>query len=142
MVDISLKPPTLRTAIASCEVFMSPETLRLLHRGALKKGDAFTTAKIAGIQAAKKTSQLIPMCHPLLIEHVEIQFMDRPEGNGVRIEASVRITGKTGVEMEALTAVSIAALTIYDMAKSSDPAMVITEMRLVKKTGGKSDYSY
>ena len=141
MVDVGLKTPTLRCAIASCDLIMKPETLLLLRRGKIKKGDAFTVAKTAAFLAAKKTSELIPLCHPLAIDFIDIRFLDNAEGNGISIESEVRITGKTGVEMEALTAASIAALTIYDMAKAADPGMTIMNLKLVKKTGGKSDYS-
>ena len=140
MVNVSAKIPTERCAIAGCEVHMKPETLALLKSGALKKGDAFTVAKTAGILAVKKTSELIPLCHPLAIDHIEIRFSDLPKHEGIAIEVEVRTTAKTGVEMEALTGASIAALTIYDMAKAADPGMVITGLRLIKKTGGKSDY--
>ena len=141
MVDVSGKTETTRTALAGCEVLMKPETLKLLRSGKLKKGDALTVAKIAGIQAAKKTSELIPMCHPLALEHIDIQFSDLAGKNGLKIQAVVRLTGKTGVEMEALTAASVAALTIYDMAKSYDPAMVISHLHLIEKKGGKSDFN-
>ena len=141
MVDVGGKQPTERSAIAACEIQIKTETLQLLHSGRLKKGDAFTVAKIAGIQAAKKTAELIPLCHLLPLEHIEILFFDLPYGDGVLIESRVDTTAKTGVEMEALTAAMIAALTIYDMAKSYDPAMVITHLHLIRKSGGKHDYS-
>lgn len=141
MVDVGGKQPTERSAIAVCEIQMKPETFQLLHLGHLKKGDAFTVAKIAGIQAAKKTAELIPLCHPLPLEHIEIHFFDQPNNQGIFVESEVRTTAKTGVEMEALTAAMVAALTIYDMAKSSDPAMVITNLHLIQKAGGKSEYS-
>ena len=140
MVDVRGKEITERCAIASCEIQMKPETFQLLQGGRLKKGDAFTVAKIAGILAAKRTAELIPLCHPLPLEHIEIHFLNRPHGDGVVIESEVRTTAKTGVEMEALTSTMVTALTIYDMAKSYDPAMVITNLHLVKKTGGKSDF--
>ena len=142
MVDVSAKEATVRTAAAVGEIRMNPETLRRVRSGGLKKGDALTVAKIAGIQGAKRTSELIPMCHPLAIEHIEIRFQDLPNQEGLRIESSVSLTGKTGVEMEALSAVSIAALTLYDMAKSSDPHMVITGIHLIEKKGGKSDFAH
>lgn len=142
MVDVSLKAPSQRTAAAECAVLMNSETLHLLRSGTLKKGDAFTTAKIAAIQAAKRTFEIIPLCHPLALEHIDIVFQNLPEQKGVRIESRVKTTSKTGVEIEALHAVLIAALTLYDMAKSYDPAMSITHARLVQKTGGKSDYSF
>lgn len=140
MVDVSAKKPTHRLALACCEILMKAETLELLKSGGLKKGDAFTVAKIAGILAAKKTSDLIPLCHPLPIERIEIRFEERTEENGFIIEAEVGTTAKTGVEMEALTAAAVAALTLYDMIKGYDPGIVITNLRLIKKTGGKSDY--
>ena len=141
MVHVGAKEITERCAIASCEIQMKPETFQLLQGGRLKKGDAFTVAKIAGIFAAKKTAELIPLCHPLPLEHIEIHFLNRPSGDGVVIESEVRTTAKTGVEMEALTSAMVTALTIYDMAKSYDPAMVITNLHLIKKTGGKNEYS-
>ncbi len=141
MVSIETKPVTNRTALATCEILMKPETLKLLKSGTLKKGDAFTVAQIAGIQAAKKTSDLIPLCHPLVLEHIEVRFPELPEEKGIRIEAEVKTSAKTGVEMEALSAASVAALTLYDMAKALEPGMLITRLHLVKKTGGKSEYS-
>ena len=140
MVDVGSKIPTSRCAIAACEILMKPETLLLLRSGEIKKGDAFTVAKTAAFLAAKKTSELIPLCHPLVLDHIDIRFLESPEGHGIMIESEIRTVGKTGVEMEALTAASIAALTIYDMAKAVDPGMKITNLRLVEKTGGKSDY--
>jgi cyclic pyranopterin phosphate synthase len=138
MVDVGPKPATRRCAIAGCELLMKQETLRLFSSGEIKKGDAFTVAKVAAILAAKQTAQLIPLCHPLPLENIEIRFQDRPEGDGIRIEADVQTTAKTGVEMEALTAAAVAALTLYDMGKGYDPGMVITNLGLIKKTGGKS----
>lgn len=140
MVDVGAKEPTHRLAVARSEILMKPETFELLQSGGLKKGDAFTAAKIAGIMAAKKTSDLIPLCHPLPIEHIEVRFQERAEENGFTVEAEVSTTGKTGVEMEALTAAAVAALTFYDMVKGYDPGIVITNLRLIKKMGGKSDY--
>ena len=142
MVDVALKQPTIRCAVAACEIHMKPETFALLEGGRLAKGDAFTVAKTAGILAVKRTAELIPLCHPLPIEHIEFRFFNRPQLDGFFIEAKIRTTAKTGVEMEALTGVAIAALTLYDMAKSSDPGMVIGDLHLVKKLGGKSDYKY
>ena len=139
MVDVGDKAPTQRRAIAGCEIQMKPETFERLRKGQVKKGDAFTVAKMAGILAAKKTSELIPLCHPLPIEQIDIRFLDRPQGDGIMIKSEVRTTAKTGVEMEALTAAMVAAMTLYDMAKSSDPGMVITDLRLIHKSGGKSD---
>ena len=140
MVDVGAKMLTSRCATAACEILMKPGTLVLLRSGKMKKGDAFTVAKTAAILAAKKTSELIPLCHPLALDYIDVRFFNSAEGNGILIESEVRTTAKTGVEMEALTAASIAALTIYDMAKAVDPGMEITNLRLVKKTGGKSDY--
>ncbi len=172
MVDVSHKPDTERLAVARGEVRMKPETLALIQKGALKKGDALTVAQLAGVMAAKKTSELIPLCHPLPLTHIEVRVEVREgdegkgrntgnkgnggnvgatpavaqprgdEGNwvGVEITATVRTMNKTGVEMEALTAVSIAALTVYDMAKAVEKTMQITNIRLVEKHGGKSDY--
>ena len=140
MVDVGLKVSTSRCAIAGCEIMMKPETLTLLESGKIKKGDAFTAAKIAGIMAAKKTSDLIPLCHPLPIDYLDVRFEKKSSGDGIKIETEVRTFAKTGVEMEALTAASVAALTLYDMAKAVDPGMQITNLRLVKKTGGKSDF--
>ncbi len=140
MVDVGSKNVTVRCAVAQCEVVMKPETLWLLQTGGLKKGDAFTVAKIAGIQGAKKTSDLIPLCHPLSLDYVDIRFMNAPKEGAVTIESEARTSAKTGVEMEALTGAFVAALTLYDMAKSQDPAIVITNLHLVQKTGGKSDF--
>lgn len=142
MVNVAQKHATLRCAVAGCEINMKPETFKLLQEGRLKKGDAFTMAKTAGILAAKKTAELIPLCHPLPLEHIEIRFFNHPQREGVFIEAEVRTTAKTGVEMEALTGAAVTALTLYDMAKSSDPGMVIGNLHLIKKSGGKSDYKY
>jgi len=138
MVDVSDKPQTARVAIAQGIIVMTPETLEKIQDQAVKKGNVLETARIAGIMAAKKTSELIPMCHPLNITHVRIDFFPDNEKHAIRIEASVKITGQTGVEMEALTAVSVAALTIYDMCKSYDKEMIISEVCLLEKSGGKS----
>lgn len=138
MVDVGQKPDTERLAVASGEVRMQPETLALIREGALKKGDVLTTAQLAGILAAKRTSELIPLCHPLPLTHIEVTCELRDDLPGVLITAQVRTTGKTGVEMEALTAVSVAALTIYDMAKAAEKTMTITNIRLREKRGGKS----
>lgn len=138
MVDVSEKAETLREAIAWAKVLMKPETLKLVLEGGVKKGDVFSVAKIAGIMAAKRTGELIPMCHPLNITHIEVNFYPRQDEKAIEIEARVKTLGRTGVEMEALTAVSIAALTIYDMCKAVDRGMQIQEIHLVKKTGGKS----
>jgi cyclic pyranopterin phosphate synthase len=141
MVDVSAKPISQRTAVAEGEVRMLAETLALIRAGALKKGDALAVAQVAGIQAAKRTAELIPFCHPLPLDHLAVDFELDESLPGVRVRATVTSTGKTGVEMEALTAVSVAALTIYDMAKAAEKGMHIENIRLVKKTGGKSgDY--
>ncbi len=138
MVDVGEKEVTERVAVARGRVRMQPETLNLIREGAMKKGDVLTVAQIAGIQAAKRTHELIPMCHPLLINHVSVSFAFDEAGVSIEIEAQVRVSGKTGVEMEALTAVSVAALTIYDMAKAVDRGMQITDIRVAEKRGGKS----
>jgi len=136
MVDVGDKPISTRVAIAAGEVLMQPETLQLIAAGALKKGDALTTARLAGIMAAKRTSELIPLCHPLPITHIDVTITLDADRHCALLEASVRTTGQTGVEMEALTAVSVAALTIYDMAKAVDRGMVIQNIRLLEKHGG------
>lgn len=138
MVDVGTKPDTPREAIACGEVRMRPETLRLIREGDLPKGDVLGTARIAGIMAAKRTAELIPLCHPLLLTYVGVDFTLDEEAGRVMITATVRCHGQTGVEMEALTAVSVAALTIYDMAKAVDRGMIIGGIRLVEKRGGKS----
>jgi cyclic pyranopterin phosphate synthase len=138
MVEVGEKQPTQRMAVARGEVCMEEATLsRILDRG-VKKGDVFAVARIAGIMAAKKTPELIPLCHPLLLTSVAIEFFPHPGQGRVEIEATVKVAGQTGVEMEALTAVSAAALTIYDMCKAVDKAMIIGEIRLMEKHGGKS----
>jgi len=138
MVDVTAKKPTQRTATAQACITMSAETFSAIMDQSVKKGNVLETARIAGIMAAKKTAGLIPLCHPLNITHLQIDFFPDPANATIRIEAVVRIVDQTGVEMEALTAVSIAALTIYDMCKSHDKTMVITDVMLLKKTGGKS----
>ena len=140
MVDVGAKPDTERVAIARGRVQMQPQTLALIQANAAKKGDVLTVAQIAGIQAAKRTHELIPMCHSLLLSHVSVDLTPVPSGDQawVDLEATVRTRGKTGVEMEALTAVSVAALTVYDMCKAVDRAMTISGVRLVHKSGGKS----
>jgi len=138
MVDISEKNATLRTATAQGVVVMSPQTLELIQTYGTKKGNVFETARIAGIMAAKRTWELIPMCHPILLTHVHIDFFPDPATGSVRIEASVRVRGQTGVEMEALSAAAVAALTIYDMCKSYDRSMTISDLFLLEKTGGRS----
>lgn len=138
MVDVGDKPDSARTAVAKGEVVMQPATLALVQAGELKKGDLLTTAQLAGIMAAKRTAELIPLCHPLPLTHIEVQLELDPTLPGVRIRASARTTGKTGVEMEALTAVAVAALTVYDMAKAVEKTMRIQNIRLVEKHGGMS----
>jgi cyclic pyranopterin phosphate synthase len=142
MVDVGAKAETERVAVARGRICMLPETLALIESGQAKKGDVLTVAQIAGIQAAKRTHELIPMCHPLLLTHVSVElasFRDEAASvSAIEIEATVRTMGKTGVEMEALTAVSTAALTVYDMCKAVDRGMRIGEVRLVRKSGGKS----
>jgi len=140
MVDVSDKLTTLREAVAQGRITMSRTAVRQVRAGAVKKGDPLQTARIAGILAAKRTSDLIPLCHPLALTHVDVGLT--PVRDGYIIEARVRTASQTGVEMEALTAVSVAALTIYDMVKAIDKAMVIGDIRLIRKTGGRSgDYT-
>ncbi len=138
MVDVSDKDITSRTAVARGTIHMRAETLALILADKIEKGDVFSVARVAGIMAAKKTSELIPMCHPLNITAVEIDLTPAENPARVEIETSVRVSGKTGVEMEAMTAVCVAGLTIYDMCKAVDREMSIGEIRLVKKSGGKS----
>ncbi len=140
MVDVSQKETTERTARARGYVNMREETLSLISAGQIQKGDVIAVARIAGIMAAKKTSDLIPLCHPLQISAVEIDLIPEPDTSRIRIEASVKIAAQTGVEMEALTAVSAAALTIYDMCKAVDRDMTISEIMLVEKRGGRSGH--
>ncbi|MER9859950.1 cyclic pyranopterin monophosphate synthase MoaC [Mesorhizobium sp. M0185] len=141
MVDVGDKAETVRTAVAEGFVAMRPETLDMILAGDAKKGDVLGTARIAGIMAAKKTHELIPLCHPLLLTRISVDIEADAALPGLKVTALTRVTGKTGVEMEALSAVSVACLTIYDMAKAVDRAMVISGIRLVEKTGGKSgDY--
>lgn len=140
MVDVSEKSATYRVALAQGSIYMKNETLELILKGGLKKGDVLFIAQLAGIMAAKRTSDIIPMCHNIALDGVEIDFDTDKENNLVNIKAVVSTTGKTGVEMEALTAVAAAALTIYDMCKAVDKEMVIGDIKLLKKTGGKSDY--
>lgn len=138
MVDVSEKPVTSRQAVAGGVVRMQPTTLALILNGEIAKGEVFQVARIAGIMAAKRTSDLIPLCHPLAISKVSVEFMPDIDRSLIEVNATVKVTGQTGVEMEALTAVSIACLTIYDMAKAVDRAMQISDVRLIQKTGGKS----
>ncbi|WP_409439604.1 cyclic pyranopterin monophosphate synthase MoaC [Psychromonas sp. GE-S-Ul-11] len=140
MVDVTGKDSTVRQAIAEAYVDMSTETLDLIINGHHHKGDVFATARIAGIMAAKKTADLIPLCHPLALTKVEVHINAEPESNRVRIESLCKLSGKTGVEMEALTAASVAALTIYDMCKAIQKDMVISAVKLLEKTGGKSGH--
>ncbi|MEJ6077785.1 cyclic pyranopterin monophosphate synthase MoaC [Vibrio sp. 1-Bac 57] len=140
MVDVTAKEVTVRQAIAEAYVDMSPETLALIVNGQHHKGDVFATARIAGIMAAKKTSDLIPLCHPLALTKVEVNITAETDMNRVRIESLCKLSGKTGVEMEALTAASVAALTIYDMCKAIQKDMVISAVKLLEKTGGKSGH--
>ena len=138
MVDVSDKPVTDRVAVAVGAVRMTAETLALITEGRAKKGDVLATARIAGIMAAKRTHDLIPLCHPLALSKVQIDFELQAEPPGVKVTSEVRLDGKTGVEMEALTAVSVACLTLYDMLKAADKGMRFDGIRLVEKTGGKS----
>lgn len=138
MVDVGDKSATSRRAVARGAVVMQAATLQLIIAGDMKKGDVLGVAQLAGIMAAKRTSELIPLCHPLPVTHIEVTCTPNPAADRVEIEANVRVDGKTGVEMEALTAVTVAALTIYDMAKAVDRAMRITDVRLVAKSGGRS----
>jgi cyclic pyranopterin phosphate synthase len=138
MVDVGGKPDTERVAVAQGEVAMQPETLRLIAERGVPKGDVLAVAQVAGIMAAKRTPHLIPLCHPLLLTKVDVEFRIDEPSSRIEITATVRCRGKTGVEMEALTAVSVAALTIYDMAKAVEKTMRIGNIRLVRKSGGKS----
>lgn len=140
MVDVSGKQVTQRVAIASAQVQTTPEVIQLIERANVKKGDVLATARVAGIMAAKRTSDLIPLCHPLALSKVSVEFtLDQQQGR-VDIQSRCVVEGKTGVEMEALTAASVAALTIHDMCKAVDPGMVIGDIKLVDKTGGKSGH--
>ena len=138
MVDVGHKPDTERSAIARGEVRMRPETLALIQAGAMKKGDVLTVAQLAGVMGAKRTAELIPLCHPLPLTHIDVVITPDADLPGVQILASARTVGKTGVEMEALTAVAVAALTVYDMAKAVEKTMQIQNIRLVQKHGGMS----
>lgn len=138
MVDVGDKAETVRVATAEGHVKMAPETLTLIRAGNAKKGDVIGTARLAGIMAAKQTSNLIPLCHPLMLTKVSVDIEEDSALPGLRVTATAKLTGKTGVEMEALTAVSVACLTIYDMAKAADKAMEIGGVRLLSKSGGKS----
>ena len=140
MVDVSEKDVTSRSATAKATIVMEPETLRLIREGKAKKGDVIATARIAGIMAAKKTNELIPLCHPLMITKVTVDFIPDEASATIEVSATVKVEGKTGVEMEALTACSVACLTLYDMVKAVDRGMKITNLRLVEKSGGKSGH--
>ena len=136
MVDVGEKPPTRRTAVAGARVLVSPETFALIRSGGMKKGDVLTVAQIAGVMGAKRTPELIPMCHPVLVDGIDLDLSLDERRRSVEIRASVSCDGRTGVEMEALTAASVAALTVYDMCKAVQKDMVITDIRLLDKTGG------
>ncbi len=138
MVDVSGKDVTHRVARAGCRVVMRPETLAMIRDGAAKKGDVLGVARLAGIMAAKRTAELIPLCHPLPLTSVTLELTCDEAGNAVEIVAEVRTDGRTGVEMEALTAASVAALTVYDMCKAVDRSMTVADLRLLHKSGGKS----
>ena len=138
MVDVSEKDVTARVAVAEGRITMAPDTLELIKSGNIAKGDVFAVARLAGIMAAKKTADLIPLCHPLALNKVAIEFNVDDVNSAILIEGTAKVSGRTGVEMEALTAVSVAALTIYDMAKAADRSMTLSDIRLVHKSGGKS----
>ena len=138
MVDVTAKEPSLREAISRGKVIMHPDTIALIEKGGMPKGDVFSVAKVAGIMAAKKTSEMIPMCHPLELTGIDIQFESNAEVGEITIEVKVKSIGRTGVEMEAMTAVSVAALTIYDMCKSADKNITLSDIKLISKKGGKS----
>lgn len=138
MVDVGHKPETQRVAVARGEVHMRRETMELIRDGAIKKGDVLTVAQIAGVMAAKRTAELIPLCHPIMLDNVQVDLIVDEGLPGVTITATASASGKTGVEMEALTAVSVAALTVYDMAKAAEKTMRIQNVRLVEKHGGLS----
>ena len=140
MVDVTEKNITEREARAEAYIDMAPDTLTMIMSGSHHKGDVFATARIAGIQAAKKTADLIPLCHPLMLTKVEVELEAQPEKNRVRITSLCKLSGKTGVEMEALTAATVAALTIYDMCKAVQKDMIISQVRLLEKRGGKSGH--
>lgn len=140
MVDVSAKQVTTRIAVASGRVLMLPATLQLIMSGMAKKGDVIATARIAGIMAAKRTHELIPLCHPLAISKITVDLDINEPDNAVDVTATVKVEGKTGVEMEALTAVSVACLTVYDMVKAVDRGITITDVKLIEKQGGKSGH--
>ena len=136
MVDVGEKPVTVRTAVAAARVLVNEETFRLIKTGGMKKGDVLTVAQVAGVMGAKRTPELIPMCHPILIDGINLSLHLDEQRRSVEIEATVSCDGRTGVEMEALTAASTAALTVYDMCKAVQKDMVITDLRLIRKSGG------
>ena len=138
MVDVTAKDITRRQARAAGSIFMEPETLALIESGGVKKGDVLSVARIAGIMAAKKTYELVPLCHPLALSGIDVEFEFDQENSAVHIEAACKLKGRTGVEMEALAAVSVATLTIYDMCKAADRSMRITDIRVIHKSGGES----
>ncbi len=138
MVDVSDKPDSDRVAVAKGEIAMAPDTLAMIMAGGVKKGDVLSVARLAGIMGAKRTPDLIPLCHPLALTSIKVDLVPDPDRDAIEITATCKITGKTGVEMEALTAVAVAALTVYDMCKAVDRGMRIGEIRLVHKSGGKS----
>jgi cyclic pyranopterin phosphate synthase len=138
MVDVSDKADTERVATAKGRVLMAPETLKMIMDGGVKKGDVLSVAQLAGIMGAKRTPDLIPLCHPLALTSVKVNLTANPDDNAIDIDATCKLKGQTGVEMEALTAVSIAALTVYDMCKAADRGMQIVDIRLTNKSGGKS----
>lgn len=140
MVDVTAKPPTVRIAKAQARISMRPETLTMIRDQTVSKGNVLETARIAGVMGAKQTAALIPMCHPLNLTHVHIDFFPEADEAAIRIEVQVRVTASTGVEMEAFTAASVAALTIYDMCKAYDRGMVISDIYLLEKSGGKSGH--
>ena len=143
MVDVSEKPDTKRTAVAQARICVNEETFRMILSGGVKKGDVLTVAQIAGIMGAKKTAELIPMCHNIVTDSIDVNCTPEKESHSVKITATVSAKGRTGVEMEALTAVSTAALTVYDMCKAVQKDIEITEIRLLKKTGGtRGDYTW
>ena len=140
MVDVGAKPSTSRQAQVECRLHLTPEAFEAIRAQRLVKGDPFTVAKIAGIQAAKRTAELIPLCHPLPIEHLEIRFEPDASAHAIRLTAQAKTTAKTGIELEAFVAAAIGAIALYDMVKALDPAATITGLQLIRKTGGKSPF--
>jgi cyclic pyranopterin phosphate synthase len=141
MVDVSAKVATTRRAQVQCVIRLSPEAFEAIQQQSLKKGDAFTVAKIAGIQAAKRTAELIPLCHPLPLDHLEVTYASEATTHSIRLVASAATTARTGVELEAFVAAAIGALTLYDMVKAIDPAATITDLQLLRKSGGKEPFA-